>query len=70
MNSVLVCVDGDWSVVLGRVNCTGTIEQIIQTVPTQITYLALAESFAEGFGLCVPVIAVIFGARLLLSMIR
>ncbi|MBU6955543.1 hypothetical protein [Hahella sp. HN01] len=70
MNTVLVCKDGDWSVVSGSVSCTGTIAQVVQTVPTEITGPALVEAFAQGYAVCLPVIAVIFGGKFVLSMIK
>jgi len=72
----LVCNDGDWSPVVGSPSstsefvCTGTITQIAQPVPTDIDPLSLVEAFGVGFTVCLPVIAVIFGGRYVLSTLR
>ncbi|GGY83592.1 hypothetical protein [Marinobacter zhanjiangensis] len=69
MGSLILC-DGTWQTGPTGWECTGTVTQIVYSAPVEHTPAMAAEAFFHGFATVVPVMAVIFGGRQILKMLR
>lgn len=67
MTKIVLC-DGDWSYsALGGLQCSGEVTQAVYTVPIEYTSEMAMEAMFQGFSITLPVMAVVFGGRLLLK---
>lgn len=66
----LISCDGDWTVTANGWDCTGTVMQIVYTAPVEYTAAMVTEAIFQGFTVTLPLMAVAWGGRQLLKMLR
>lgn len=69
MANAVLC-DGDWTVTASGLDCSGAITQVVYTVPVEYTAAMLVEALFQGFSVTLPLMAVAWGGRQLLKMLR
>ena len=65
-----LCNGGDWVPNGSSLECTGTIMQSVYSVPVEYTAEMAMEAIFQGFMVAIPVLAVVFGGRQILKMLR
>lgn len=69
MSKAILC-DGDWTITASSWDCTGAITQVVYTAPVEYTPAMIAEAIFHGFSVTLPLMAVAWGGRRLLEMLR
>ncbi|MCC4284371.1 hypothetical protein LL273_11595 [Marinobacter salarius] len=69
MSKAILC-DGDWTITASGWDCTGAITQVVYTAPVEYTPAMIAEAIFHGFSVTLPLMAVAWGGRQLLKMLR
>ena len=66
----LISCDGDWTVTATGWDCLGTVTQIVYTAPVEYTGLMATEAIFHGFSMTLPLMALAWGGRHVLKMVR
>lgn len=69
MSKAILC-DGDWISTASGWDCSGAITQVVYTAPVEYTAAMVAEAIFQGFSVTLPLMAVAWGGRQLLKMLR
>ena len=69
MSKAILC-DGNWTITASGWDCTGAITQVVYTAPVEYTPAMIAEAIFHGFSVTLPLMAVAWGGRRLLEMLR
>ncbi|WP_138438223.1 hypothetical protein [Marinobacter alexandrii] len=69
MSKAILC-DGDWTLTASGWDCSGAITQVVYTIPVEYTPAMIAEAIFQGFSVTLPLMAVAWGGRQLLKMLR
>jgi len=69
MGKLILC-DGNWQPGPSGWDCTGAVTQVVYSAPVEYTAAMAVEAFFIGFSTVLPVLAVIFGGRQILKMLR
>ncbi|SNC76944.1 hypothetical protein SAMN04487881_3692 [Marinobacter sp. es.048] len=69
MSKAILC-DGDWTLTASGWDCTGAITQVVYSVPAEVTAATITEGIFYGFSATLPLMAVAWGGRQLLKMLR
>lgn len=69
MGKLILC-DGDWTATASGWDCTGAVTQIVYSAPVEYTPAMIAEALFQGFSVTLPLMAVAWGGRFFLKMLR
>ena len=69
MSKAILC-DGNWTITASGWDCTGAITQVVYTAPVEYTPAMIAEAIFHGFSVTLPLMAVAWGGRQLLKMLK
>lgn len=69
MSNLILC-DGNWTQTATGWDCAGAVTQVVYSAPAEFTTEMAVAAFASGFATVLPVLAVIFGGRQILKMLR
>ena len=69
MSKAILC-DGNWTLTASGWDCTGAITQVVYTAPVEYTPAMIAEALFHGFSVTLPLMAVAWGGRQLLKMLK
>lgn len=69
MSKAILC-DGNWTIAASGWDCTGAITQVVYTAPVEYTPAMIAEAIFHGFSVTLPLMAVAWGGRQLLKMLK
>lgn len=69
MSKAILC-DGNWTITASGWDCTGAITQVVYTAPVEYTPAMIAEAIFQGFSVTLPLMAVAWGGRRILEMLR
>lgn len=69
MSRVLLC-DGDWVASGSAWECTGAITQVVYSAPVEYTAAMITEAVFHGFSVTLPLMAVAWGGRQVLKIVR
>lgn len=69
MSKLLLC-DGDWILSGSAWECSGAVTQAVFSAPVDYTASMVTEAVFHGFSVTFPVMALAWGARQVLRMVR
>lgn len=69
MGKVILC-DGDWMFAGSAWECSGSVTQIVYSAPVEYTAAMATEALFQGFSVVLPLMAVAWGGRQILKMLK
>lgn len=69
MGKLILC-DSDWIVTASGWDCSGAVTQIVYSAPVEYTAAMATEALFHGFSITLPLLALAWGGRQLLKMVR
>ncbi|PSF10574.1 hypothetical protein C7H09_06420 [Marinobacter fuscus] len=66
----LISCDGDWTATASGWDCTGAVTQIVYSAPVEYTPAMITEALFYGFSVTLPLLAVAWGGRQIIKMVR
>lgn len=69
MSKAILC-DGDWTITASGWDCTGDIIQVVYSAPVEYTAAMAMDALFHGFAAALPLMAVAWGGRQVLKMLK
>jgi len=70
MDSMILLCSGDWILQAGSWVCDGSVTQTVYSAPVEYTWTMAARALFEGVKFAVPLMAVAWGGRQIIAMLR